>query len=181
MEEWDLYTDERKYSGLTTKRGVKVPSGLYRLSAHVVIFNHQNEMLIQRRQKGIYKSLWPNLWDISAGGSVKAGESSKEAAVRETFEELGLNIEINQPAFSFPWLEGISDLYLFKKEIDLKMLKLNKKEVQEVKWASKEEVLYLLKANEFVPYLSEYLTFLFARSKNDNNFIYPKQELKKLL
>ncbi|WP_250130114.1 NUDIX domain-containing protein [Jeotgalicoccus sp. WY2] len=35
------------------------------------------------------------MWDISVGGSVTAGETSQTGAMRETEEELGLQIDLH--------------------------------------------------------------------------------------
>ena len=88
MELWDLYTQDRQPTGLTMVRGSEHPQGYYRLVVHVCIFNSKGQMLIQQRQP--FKEGWPNMWDVSVGGSVVAGESSREAAEREVAEELGL-------------------------------------------------------------------------------------------
>ena len=81
MELWDLYTEDRQPTGLTMVRGSEHPEGYYRLVVHVCIFNSRGQMLIQQRQP--FKDGWPNMWDVSVGGSVVAGESSREAAERE--------------------------------------------------------------------------------------------------
>ena len=47
-------------------------------------------MLIQKRAHE--KKAWPDLWEVSAGGSALAGEDSWQAAEREVFEELGLKL-----------------------------------------------------------------------------------------
>ena len=78
MEKWDLYTKDRIRTGNTINKNEEVPEGFYRTVVHVSIFNSKGEMLIQQRQED--KKLWPNLWDVSVGGSVIAGETSSEAA-----------------------------------------------------------------------------------------------------
>jgi len=97
MELWDIYDADRNKTGRTMERG-PVPEGDYHLVVHVCIFNSKGEMLIQQRQS--YKEGWPNLWDISVGGSAVKGDSSQSAAEREVKEELGLNIAVatNCPA-----------------------------------------------------------------------------------
>jgi len=45
---------------------------------------------LQLRAKN--KKLFPNKWDVSVGGHISAGEEPLTTAVRETKEELGLEI-----------------------------------------------------------------------------------------
>lgn len=47
-------------------------------------------MLLLRRRAGRYLG---GLWDVP-GGSVEAGETSREAAARECFEECGLRVDL---------------------------------------------------------------------------------------
>ncbi|MFD5017372.1 NUDIX hydrolase [Paenibacillus sp. NPDC058367] len=57
------------------------------LSAATVVFNDQREiLLIKGPRRG---------WEMP-GGQVEEGESLKEAAIRETKEESGIDIEINK-------------------------------------------------------------------------------------
>ena len=89
MELLDLYDENKNLTNLQISRGVKVPEGYYRLVVHICIFNEEGKMLIQKRTPN---KKWPNKWDISVGGCVTAGESSKLAAMREVKEEIGLDI-----------------------------------------------------------------------------------------
>src|SRR5690606_20150891 len=93
MELWDVYDKNRNLTGRTMKRGSTFKEGDYHLIIHVCIFNSKNEMLIQQRQP--WKKGWPNMWDITVGGSALSGETSTGAAERETFEEIGYKIDLS--------------------------------------------------------------------------------------
>ncbi len=71
------------------------------------------------------------------------GDSSQEAAERETEEELGLKINLKKckPHLTINFETGFDDIYLIEKEVNIENLKLQQEEVQSVKWASKEEIL----------------------------------------
>ncbi len=58
----------------------------------VIIFNDKNEILWQKRS--MTKDIGPGLWTISACGHVDMGEDYAVAAVRETKEELGVDVEV---------------------------------------------------------------------------------------
>ena len=48
-------------------------------------------MLLQKRNPE--KDTFPNLWDVSVAGHIEFGESPKEAALREVYEEVGLKLQ----------------------------------------------------------------------------------------
>ncbi len=152
MELWDIYDKNRILTGRTIERGNKLKQDDFHLVVHVCIFNSKNEMLIQQRQP--WKEGWPNMWDITVGGSALAGESSIEAAERETSEEIGykINLSNERPFFTINFETGFDDYYLVEKEIDIESLILQYEEVKAVKWASREEVLQLIKEGKFINY-----------------------------
>ena len=152
MELWDIYDKNRLLTGRTIERGNKLKKGDFHLVVHVCIFNSKNEMLIQQRQP--WKEGWPNMWDITVGGSALAGEDSIEAAERETLEEIGykINLSNERPYFTINFEVGFDDYYLVEKEIDIESLTLQYEEVKAVKWASREEVLQLIEEGKFINY-----------------------------
>ena len=81
MELWDVYDINRNKTGKTAVRGEGLPEGGYHLVVHVCIIGSDGRMLIQQRQP--FKHGFSNLWDVSAGGSAVAGETSSAAAMRE--------------------------------------------------------------------------------------------------
>ena len=95
-ERWDVYDLDRRPVGLTRPRGFAHPPEQCQLVVHVCLFNKQGEMLIQRRSMA--KKSYPGRWDVSVGGGVLAGETAREAAVREAREELGIEIDLTGPA-----------------------------------------------------------------------------------
>ncbi len=94
------------------------------------------------------------MWDLTAGGSAIAGDSSSQAAERELMEELGLKIDLSnaRPHFTTIFRDGFDDYYLIKYDVDLSEITLQKEEVQAVKWANKEEVLKMQHEGTFIPY-----------------------------
>ena len=151
-EFWDVYTKDRKLTGKRHKRGEKMSPGEYHMVVHVCVFNSQNQLLIQQRQP--FKDDWANMWDVSAAGSALAGETSFQAAEREVFEEIGLELDLTnvRPYFTINFPEGFDDYYLIEADVDLNELKLQPEEVKAAKWAGKEEILKMQENGEFVPY-----------------------------
>ena len=86
MELVDLYDENRAPLGKTAERYGKKGPGEYRTVVHVCLFDSQGRLLIQKRTAG--KRVWPEMWDVSVGGGVDAGETSRQGAEREFREEL---------------------------------------------------------------------------------------------
>lgn len=167
-ELWDTYTEDRLPTGKTIPRGSILDSEGLHVVVHVCLFNRAGQMLIQRRTDD--KVGWPGLWDFSTGGSVIHGESSREGAQREVFEELGCRIDLSRarPNFTFNFGGGFDDFYLLDHEVEIAELAIPNREVAEARWASREDVLALLGAEKFLPYRASVVEFIFDyRGHND--------------
>ncbi len=79
----------------TLPRHIIHASGLMHRAVHILIFNSKNKLFLQKRS--IKKDLNKGLWDTSAAGHVDAGEKYIDSVIRETKEELG--IDINETLF----------------------------------------------------------------------------------
>ena len=168
MEIWDLYTKDRIKTDEKMVKGEKIIKGLYRLVVHVCIFNSQGEMLIQQRQS--FKNSWPNMWDLTVGGSAISGDTSQLAAEREVYEEIGYKLSLDEirPALTINFQEGFDDIYLIQKDIEISNLCLQYEEVKAVKWASKEEILSMINEETFIPYHKSLIELLFViKDKKD--------------
>ena len=171
MEKFDLYDINRNKLNITINRGDKLPENTYRLVVHMVIFNSKGEMLIQQRHPN--KKNWPSLWDISVGGCASSGESSVAAMIRETKEELGLDLSefIKRPIFTFNFHEGFDDIYIVNKDIDLTSLTLQETEVVDAKWATIDEIIEMMNNNQFIVYHESFLKLLKDTRFSENIYI----------
>ena len=86
QELWDLYDIKRNPLGLTHVRGTRMRRGTYHIAVGIWTVNDRNEILITLRSPE--KHDWPDLWENTAG-SLLAGETSRQGAVRELFEDKG--------------------------------------------------------------------------------------------
>lgn len=161
MELFDVYDKERKIIYTGREKGSVLAKGEYKLVVHVCIFNSKGEMLIQQRKAD--KKSWPNCWDFSVGGHVISGETSAQAAERETFEELGIKLNLinERPHLTINFENGFDDIYVVNYDIDINDVNIQEEEVQNVKWASKQEVLELLDNGGFIPYHKGFADYLF--------------------
>ena len=169
-ERFDLYDVNRNFTGKTLERGNKVPEGYYRLVVHVCIFGPDGRMLIQKRLPN--KSGWSGMWDITAGGSALAGDSSQQAASRELLEEVGIDYSLEgiRPAMTIYFDGGFNDIYTVNMDVDIDSLKLQPTEVEQVRWATEEEILEMLKQKEFVLYKSSFISLLFFLRNHNGAF-----------
>jgi 16S rRNA (adenine1518-N6/adenine1519-N6)-dimethyltransferase len=69
-------------------RGEVHGNNLRHRAVHILLFNAQNEVFLQKRSR--WKDRHPSVWDSSAAGHVDAGEEYDEAARRELREELSV-------------------------------------------------------------------------------------------
>ena len=92
MELVDLYDENRVPLGLTAERHCPKGANEYRMVVHVCLFDSRGRLLIQKRTAE--KRVWPCRWDVSVGGGVDAGETSRQGAEREFREELGCPLDL---------------------------------------------------------------------------------------
>lgn len=165
MELWDVYDINRNKTKRTWVRGEELQPGDFHLVIHVCIFNSNGDMLIQQRQP--FKEGWSNMWDLTVGGSATTGDTSQTAAQRELYEEIGLKLDLQQmrPHLTINFERGFDDYYLIEEDVQLHTLTLQYEEVQSVKWASKEEILTMIKNGEFIPYYESLIQLLFDSRK----------------
>ena len=165
MELVDLYDENRLPLGKTAERSAPRAPGEYRMVVHVCVFDCRGRLLIQRRAPE--KFIWPDLWDVSVGGGVDAGETSRRGAEREFREELGYPLDLSglRPSLTVNFDGGFDDFYILTKDLDPEELTLQTEEVQAVRWASLDEILDMLDQGTFIPYPESFLRFLFDMRK----------------
>ena len=155
MEIWDLYDENKNLTGKTWTRGEKVPDNYYHLVVHVWIKNNKGEYLISQRAE--HKTL-PLKWEC-AGGSVLKGETSIEGAIRETKEEVG--IELNKEDGKLVYSEvrktfkgrkfnDIMDVWFFEYDGEVDLKNATTDEVKDMKWMTKKEIKELYDTGDLV-------------------------------
>lgn len=76
--------------GRATRKEVHA-RGLLHRAVHILVFNGDGELFLQKRSKT--KDTAPGAWDSSASGHVDSGEDYDACAVRELREEIGLALD----------------------------------------------------------------------------------------
>ena len=167
MELFDIYDFDRNKTGETMERGTSVPKGCYRMVVHVCIFNSEGKMLIQRRQP--FKRSWSGMWDLTIGGSSVAGDTSLTAAIRETSEEVGVQLAPDElkRVLTIQTECIFDDIYIVQKDLDETALTLQYEEVEQVKWADIAEIKSIIKEGSFIPYHESLIDLLFFLKDHD--------------
>jgi len=174
-EEWDVLDWTGTPTGRTVSRATgdgDPASALAPGEAHRVVLvclfrpaPAGPEMLIQRRTDT--KIGWPGAWDITAGGSVLAGETSQDGAARELLEEVGVAVDLSRtgPAVTVRAPKSVYDIYLMNApaDLDITTLSLQPEEVAAVRWASRDDIQDMITDGRFVAYKPSLVDHLFAQ------------------
>ena len=89
MEEYfDVLNNKGDYTGKIESREKCHKEGLWHKAVAVFVINSKGQVLLQRRSPN--KKMWPNMWDITAGGHVLSGEFGFQSIIRECKEEIGI-------------------------------------------------------------------------------------------
>lgn len=154
-EYFDVLNENGEYIGRVESREKCHKEGLWHKAVAVFIINSKGQVLLQRRSAN--KKLWPNMWDITAGGHVLAGEFGFESIIREVNEEIG--IELNKDNITFIGScisknvkediinNHFNEFYIVNKDFDETRLELQEDEVSEIKWIDKDEIIERIKDN----------------------------------
>lgn len=150
MEYFDILNKDGSKSGHIAPKGEILSNGQYYLGVHAYIHNSKGEFLLQQRSKT--KEFLPGGWDIHMG-HVIAGETSKAAIIREIHEELGIKIENLNFVKRITWQKynHFIDIYTVCEDIDICNLTLQKSEVENVKYISKDEMIKLIRNMDYRP------------------------------
>lgn len=155
-EYFDVLNKNGEYINKVESREECHKQGLWHKAVVVFIISSDNKrVLLQQRSEN--KKLWPNLWDITAGGHVLSGELGYQAVIRETKEEIGIDIKKEDLEFIGVTIsedikgdivnKHFNEYYIVHSDIDLKDIILQKEEVQDIKWFEKEIVINKIKNN----------------------------------
>lgn len=166
MEEYvDILNDNGKETGeiITKKEAHK--TGKWHRAVHIwIISEDKKKILLQKRCPD--KNLFPNMWDISVGGHVSSGEETLISAKRELSEELGLNPQ----NYKFEYVNVIKEefvdgdivsnefvtIYKIISDVDIDAIVLQKEEVSEARWFTKDELNSLREEEKVIPHIEEF-------------------------
>lgn len=146
MEFFDLYSVNRQPLGRKVMRGAPIPHGEYHIVVQVMTINSNGEILLTQR---VPEKTSGGKWECS-GGCAVAGETSREAAVRELFEETG--IQADEGEIDLEWSlttdSMLRDFYILEKDVPLGALHLQSIEVCAAKWVSFERLCEMARCGQ---------------------------------
>lgn len=163
MELLDLLNENGEVSGLVRERNMVHKRGDYHRTSHVWVVRDRedggHELLLQKRCRE--KDSFAGCYDISSAGHIPAGVSYLDSAIRELSEELGIHAEKEDLTFigyHDGWYEGEfygsafknhekSAVYVYRKPVNPCMLRLQKEEVESVKFMDINDVLEAAREN----------------------------------
>lgn len=149
MELWDIYDSKQKLTGRAGERGKPLGKDEYHLVVHVWIQNTKDEFLITKRTHD--KSTFPDMWECT-GGSALVGETSLQAALRETLEETGITLDasLGTLAFTIQRRDEFSDVWLFQHDCPLSDIVCQEHETSDALWANKTVIDDLIEKGQFI-------------------------------
>lgn len=145
----DVLDEEGNITGEILTREQIHKKGLCHRIVVIAIIDAQRNILMQQRSKSKAKN--PGKWDVAAAGHVSSGQTSTQAAIRETLEEVGIKVNEKELEYIFTYKNKekvkedyidnqIYDCYIVKKEkISLKDIKIQESEVEQVKLCNLKE------------------------------------------
>ncbi len=154
-EIFDIVDEKGQPSGETVSRSQAHAEGIRHRTAHIWVVRKnagKTEVLLQKR--AINKDSFPGRYDTSSAGHIQAGDEPLESAVRELFEELGINADPDDLSFAGiftvqyekefhgkPFKDNeVAFVYVYDKEVRIDNLTIQKEELDSVEWFDLREV-----------------------------------------
>ena len=137
-ELWELRDEQERPTGKYITRGEPIPQGYWHIVVTIWTLTADGRLLLTQRQPEKHMGL---LWEGTAG-SVQAGETSREGALRELREETGLRADPEQLRLlsSERKERFFADTYIYLCPQAEPMLTLQKEEVADACFVSPEEM-----------------------------------------
>jgi len=95
----DIFDEHGNSLGYSVENKLIDPLRLWHKTAHIWIINPKGELLFQ--QRSLSEKKHPGMWDISAAGHIRAGETTKTGGVRELWQEIGITASPDQLIYLF--------------------------------------------------------------------------------
>ena len=153
MEFNDIYDENRKHTGRIHQRGTPWKRGEFGLVVCVWVHDgHGNLLLTRRAPEKSFAGTWEN-----SGGAAKAGETSRQAIVRELFEETGIRAEESEFEFLASAQDNCMfyDHYCLKRQTPLEDIVLLPGETDRAQWVTFEQVHRMIEAGEICTIIAE--------------------------
>ena len=155
----EILTEDGKYTGEKISKAIAHKEGICHGISVIALIDNQGRLLIQKRAEK--KKDEPNKWDVSGAGHIDPGEKPDQAARRELFEELGIDVEekdmqlidtyLNQNILANDvFLNHYTYLFVARKNINIDNIAPEKSEVSDFMFVDKKKYLELQENGELV-------------------------------
>ena len=139
-EMWDAYDRNcNKIDGAQLFRCEPIPAGMYHLVCDIIVKHVDGTYLLMQRD---LRKTFGGTWELTAGGSALAGETSLQGAIRELGEETGIVssnlIEIDR--LIRDKFQSISVTYFCLTDCDKDSIVLQDGETMAYRWVEKSEI-----------------------------------------
>lgn len=160
MEYFDVYNRFGEKTGEIVERNLAHQKGICHQVVHLWIVNSKKQILLQKRSAT--KEAGANLWYVSAAGHIESGENIAQTLIRETKEELGLDIssvvENTEYLHTFQEIKYENDneyidnefytVFYLEADFKLEEMTLQKEEVQEVCYIDYQDFRQLIEKKD---------------------------------
>lgn len=150
MKQYDILDKNGNITGKTTDIRTLHDRNFYHRAVQIWIYN-DGYLILQKRSPKVRS--YPNKYEASASGHVESNEESITTAIRETREELGIKLEIDDLKLLFHFFADeehnreFRDVYLVTKKVILDQNKYLNKEVSGILKISLKDYKNLIKNN----------------------------------
>lgn len=172
MEQIDIIDENGNPTGKIATRDEVHSKGLWHKIIVVAVIDEEGHILMQQRAKTVETNKLK--WDVTSAGHIQAGQTSKEAAIREISEEVGLKVKEEDLKYVLTYKNKkhlgeyldnqFYDCYIVRqKNINITKIKIQESEVEQIKICNLKEVEEMLKNNKVVPrneFYAELLKYL---------------------
>jgi isopentenyldiphosphate isomerase len=170
---FDMFQDVPPSTGQRKARHLVHKDQDWHRSVHIwVVDTARRQVVMQKRSP--HKDTFPNRWDISAAGHIEFGDDSRDTAIRETAEELGIQCSKEELIYGFTCpaeqasLGGCNcyeDVYFVMRDRESLKFAIGQAEVTDVMWIIIDDLKKALNDGDeaFVPRVEIYRNSFFSK------------------
>lgn len=158
IELFDVYDANKQKTGKIIKRGERLKKDEFKIFVQVWLKDENNRILLEKRTANVTS---PHLW-CAVGGHLKSGEDALTACIRETMEEVGIDVRkfkggyLEERKYYLDDQSYFCDTFVFFISSTLSF-KIQKKEVEKVAFFTFDELREEMKKGNTFTYWLDYL------------------------